>query len=625
MSWGLGYSLLSLFRLDIKSQIEKHIMNIGIGLGVFPILSILLNTIRIPLTWYLFLLIAMLIPIKDAVCYFTGYSKIKPEEKTRQKKARIFKLTKLNLALIILFIIFFVHLSVYLKGAFIFPYLEDGDPWAHADVSQYIAETKSYSIPAADWKIFHYTEPYPPAFAVMNAMLYQINPDLKWILKFFNSFIISLGILFLYFFMLRLMKSPLKAVFAAFLLAVVPCYLSHFIFAASLAVTLFFPAFYVYSRINENRRWLFIAGIISASIFVTQPITAGVFGIIAGLYWIIGVVLYRNLQKDIFIAIVLSVGLSWIYYIPMLIKFGFNAFATKLGFYMFLGENKQVTQGVTYTFQDYFFSPIANKIDQATGFGPFFFIALILSLLLFLFLIKKLYKSLDKEKSRWIILSYIIFILTFIATESNHFKYTFFPTRIWVYMAVAAVIIVAFGTFSLLNSFSISKKARYCILGIFILGLVLTSGIPKYKVQTSNWPPDYGYFQLTQDDTRVYSPELAGYLWMEENVPWKSKAMELCWPSDQLAAGFNMDSQTADKEIRQFKSELDEKTANEIISFAKQKDYDYIIFGLSCIKQEIISLEKAQALLANLSVSEEVEAVYTDSGGMFVFRLDMPD
>ena len=297
MSWGLGYSLLSLFRLDIKTQIEKHIMNIGIGLGLFPILSIILNTVNIPLAWYIFLLIAVLIPIKDAVRYFTGYSKRKPEEKTRQKKTRLFKLTKSNLALIILFIIFFVHLSVYLKGAFIFPYLEDGDPWAHADVSQYIAETKSYSIPSDDWKILHYTEPYPPAFAVMNAMLYQINPDMKWILKFFNSFIISLGILFLYFFMLRLMKSPLKAVFAAFLLAIVPCYLSHFIFAASLAVTLFFPAFYAYSRISENRRWLFIAGIISASIFVTQPITAGVFAIIIGLYWLIGIVLYRNLQK----------------------------------------------------------------------------------------------------------------------------------------------------------------------------------------------------------------------------------------------------------------------------------------------------------------------------------------
>ena len=618
MCWGLGYSLLSLFSLGKnRSKIEKYVMNIGIGLGVFPILSVILNTLKIPLAWYVFLIIAFIVPAIDLFRFLLNGSQLAKKEKTK----KIFKLTKTNLALVLVFMIFAIHLFVYLEGAFTFPYLENGDPWSHADVSQYIAEQKSYSIPADDWKILHYTEPYPPTFAVMNAMLYQINPDLKWVLKFFNSFLISLGILFFYFFMKRIMKCPLRSAFATFLLAAVPCYLSHFIFAASLGVTLFFPAFYAFTQINKNKRWLYVAGIISASIFVVQPITAGVFGIIAGLYWILGVILYKNLRKHCLYALILGVLLSWLYYIPTFIKFGFFAFANKLGFQMMIGGQGDSSGGVIYSFKDYLISPLANKIDQATGFGAFFFIALLLCLVFFIIAVKKLYDSSDKERSRWIFLSIIIFFMTFMASQSNRFAYKFFPHRIWAYMAIAAVIILAFGIFSLLRSFPIRKEARYVILIVFIIGVILTSSVPKYKVQTSYWPPDYGYFHPIQKEGGVSSPELTGYLWMEKNVPWKSKSMVLCWEADQFAAGVNMMSQTADKEIREFKASLSEKSANDIISFAKQKDYDYILVGISCITKKVLSQEETQKILSDFSVSDEVKTVYSDKDGMFILKL----
>ena len=47
------------------------------------------------------------------------------------------KVLKRNILLVLL--IFAVFFAVYHKGAFTYPYLEDDDPWFHAEVTKYIA------------------------------------------------------------------------------------------------------------------------------------------------------------------------------------------------------------------------------------------------------------------------------------------------------------------------------------------------------------------------------------------------------------------------------------------------------------------------------------------------------
>ena len=188
-------------------------MMCGIGLGVFPILAILLNTVKIPLVWYLFLGFSLLIPFNNLLKF--RFPKLhKPTFKVKY------------IFYIVLFVIFFAHLAVYLKGAFAYQYLENGDPWVHADVAQYVATEKTYSLPSnyqdmvEYTSVFHYIEPYPPGYAVLNGMLHQIDSDLKGVLKFFNAFIISLGILFIFFFIYNLTQSRSHALFAAFLFSI---------------------------------------------------------------------------------------------------------------------------------------------------------------------------------------------------------------------------------------------------------------------------------------------------------------------------------------------------------------------------------------------------------------------
>ena len=604
---GLGYTLLSLLKLKIEEKTERYVMMCGIGLGVFPILAILLNTVKIPLVWYLFLGFSLLIPFNNLLKF--RFPKLhKPTFKVKY------------IFYIVLFVIFFAHLAVYLKGAFAYQYLENGDPWVHADVAQYVATEKTYSLPdnyqdmVEYTSVYHYIEPYPPGYAVLNGMLHQIDSDLKGVLKFFNALIISLGILFIYFFIYNLTQSRSHALFAAFLLAIVPCYLSHFIFAASLAVTLFFPAFYALTRIKDDKRWLYVAGIISASIIVTQPITAGIFGLFLGVYWLSGVIVYKNLQKYQLMAIILSGVLSAVYYIPTIMKFTLAKFAEKLGFFMFSVEHKVATSGgMIYTFKDYLLSPVANKIDQATGFGPFFLIALLLSVLFLLFIII-IVKFRDKERNRWAILSLVMFGLTFLATQSNRFEYTFFPHRVWVYMAIFAVILIVLAIPSLFNTYAKIKPWLWLIL---IIGLIATSALPKYQVQTSMWPPDYGLFQPVQGEMGVYSPELKAQLWMEDNLEWGSSVWIACWDNDAYAAGVNMQSLTMDRERRDYN--LSEHTPEEVLEFAQRKDYDYIMFGVACLAKRGYPIETVQAIL-NYMVTV-TNPVYSDQLGAFIFEV----
>ena len=64
--WGLGFSA-TYFVKKAEDFWERHLMNLGIGLGVFAILSIILNFLHIPLDWKIFLILSLIIPIYDLI------------------------------------------------------------------------------------------------------------------------------------------------------------------------------------------------------------------------------------------------------------------------------------------------------------------------------------------------------------------------------------------------------------------------------------------------------------------------------------------------------------------------------------------------------------------------------
>jgi hypothetical protein len=242
-AYGFGYTIT---RFSKENDIEIHIIRLGIGLGMIPIIGILFNLVKIPLDFRFFWFISLIVPLFDLIIH----------RKSLKKKLLGFKPVKLKrseLYIIIIMVCFGFIANMFYVGAFAYPWLEDGDPYHHVAAAQYIAHTNSFSKPA-DMYIAWYLEPYPTGYPILMGLLTQSNWDVVWTLKFFNSLLVSLSIPFFYFMAKRFFKNNTKALFAAIFITVIPAFQSHFIFSESLALMLFFPAIYCILRIDDDKR-----------------------------------------------------------------------------------------------------------------------------------------------------------------------------------------------------------------------------------------------------------------------------------------------------------------------------------------------------------------------------------
>src|SRR3989344_5135600 len=98
--WGLGFT--GTYKLKKPENFfERNLMYLGIGLGIFSILSILLNFLHIPLDWKIFLLLSI---------SFTIYILIKKIIKKQLVKPK-FQITKTTL-------LFFAVLAIVLFSLF---------------------------------------------------------------------------------------------------------------------------------------------------------------------------------------------------------------------------------------------------------------------------------------------------------------------------------------------------------------------------------------------------------------------------------------------------------------------------------------------------------------------------
>ena len=181
--WGFGFTATNWLKNNIN-PLERNLIRIGIGMGVFVMVGVLMNLVHIPLDWKIFLALSLVYPL---MCLYKS---------VRHNTFKIPKLTltKTNLTILGAVLIFFVCLSMYAGGAFKYPYLEDDDPWEHANSVKYIAIEKTLNSP--DNYEFKYLDPYPPGYNLMMGVLHQTSPSMMWTLKFFNGLMLALGILF---------------------------------------------------------------------------------------------------------------------------------------------------------------------------------------------------------------------------------------------------------------------------------------------------------------------------------------------------------------------------------------------------------------------------------------------
>src|SRR3989338_4683738 len=113
--FGLGYTA-TYFVKKTENLFESFFLNLGLGLGIFPILAILLNFLSIPLDWKIFLAISLAFPA------YVIIKKVISKQKFSLNQFRSnLKLTKSNLALMVVFLMFLFSLYMYTTGAFSYP------------------------------------------------------------------------------------------------------------------------------------------------------------------------------------------------------------------------------------------------------------------------------------------------------------------------------------------------------------------------------------------------------------------------------------------------------------------------------------------------------------------------
>jgi len=598
--WGFGFSLTHYLIKKFDNKLEKHLMSLGIGLGLFPITAVTLNLLRIPLHWSVFLILALIVPL-----IVLSKSKIKISKP---------KITKTTINILIVILISIIFLGIYVKGANTYPYLEDDDPWLHAESTKYISLEKTAYEPS-NYDLF-YLDPYPPSFDILMGVLHQTNNSIMWTLKFFNVLIISLGIIFFYFFALQLSKNKNKAILSTFTIAVLPSFMSHFIWAQTLALVLFFPAFYALLKIKENKGWGVIALIIIASILVTQPSSAVIFGIMGFIYWISKLSsnyfnnkkIFSKKNNLIFFSLISGVLLSLLYWIPMFIRWGFEGTLQGIRFSKKLISDATLdtSGGIIYGLKDFIIAPLQSKMDQPTGLGIFIFLILVFTILLLLINIKKV------KKSTYLTTCLLWFIFTLIGIEGNAFSIKLFPHRFWVFFAIPVALLVGEGILTLSRSLK-NKNVRYSLLSILFIGILWTSAYPKYVVETSNWPAGASW---TSYD------EINGYLWLK-TLPPDTKVFTYN-VHDHHIIGLDKYSCSWCKEVVDFRENILEKDIDELYTFLKKQEYKYLIISGMSFKYlgkefgEEKTKEKINEILRDIQNSTKFSAAHQTKGAIIL-------
>lgn len=581
---GLG-SFTEFFAHPFKG-LERFMFWLGSGLALWVILGVMLNLLHIPLLWWIFILIALI----PAMKLRKGIPKLKITVSMPQIAASI------------VIIITILSFALYYKGAFAYPWIEDDDGWEH---------TKSIALVAYDHTAYHdadlknvygndiirYTDPYPPGYAIVIGTIVQTNQELFWSVKFFNALFVSLGILFFYLFARTLFSKVRTALFATIMLAMLPSYLSHFIWAHSLALPLFFPALTAVLLAKENPKWMYFAGILSAAIVLTQPTKGLKFMGILGIFFLTE--LYSKGQwKRIIIVGLTMVVVSMIWWVPMLIKHnGPSQLLIDMGMKGGLGDQRG-TATRAYGLADFLLYKDgelirSNQINNPVGIGIVPFILLILGIILLFTQHKKW------REQPWKFFLILLYVYALCGVLS--FPLAFFSFRFWSIFAVVSALIIGYLLDVVYANIPYKAISIIAILVVFGLGWKTAAAL-KIDVNTSQWYPGV----LWNSDPDYYGGlqknELTFYLNLDKAIPKHTKVFPFCYygPRKLIALDYDFCVWCKD-DVDMFNKALN-TTPQTLYAFLKQKKYEYVIIDSQCA--EFSTVEEAnQKIIPFLNAS----------------------
>lgn len=588
----------------------KHEVRSGLfGFAPLVVITVLMSTLSIPLYW----LFILGIGIAGAMMRHFNLFGVNADKNEEAKNFEL-KLTPDGIG----FFAALFTIALLFHGANQYPYLEDDDPWIHALGINQVAHTFSAHRPIeSDSVNFErwYLEPYPPAFDILLGILRQLNDSTLFTLKFFNALLVAIAVLAFYFWIKDIFpNSKWLAAIAAILISVIPGFMSHFIWAQTLAMLLVFIAFMAFAKLKQDSLFMLHTLVCVSAVLVTQPTVALIFGIISGIFFIIQFIFcvffitpfaWKNIEfsKNIFIALAGGLLLSCIiFWVPAFLKFGEAQFFFGLGFsssFFQGGTIDDTSGGVIYGIWDFLFPPSSSKIDQAVGIG--FGLILLIFIALWHIIKDTLAKKID---ALWIF--FVIFLLIgFLGIEGNALPIKLFPHRFWVFFAIPVAVISAYTIEKTIADNSPRKVFLLAIIGLIIFS---TSLSPRIAVQTTTWPP--GTMWLSEE-------ELSGYISLL-TLPPNTKIFPICG-QDSKIIGFDKLSEPWNSEYKQFKKTAFNHSSDEISTFLKPRGYKYVIFDVSCVK--LASSEIVQKKLNEYISSKNYEFINQNNSAFFLFRI----
>lgn len=590
MMWGLGHLITRL--VTIKDPLERTFIRLGIGLGIFSVLGILFNLMRIPLSWYTFFALSAISPLISLNPYLT-----------KKEKIPKFEFSKEHIFLAIIIFASIIHLGVFLYGAFSYPYLEDGDPWDHSRSIRYIASQKTAFEPSVSEEVFKFMDAYPPTFDILMAVLYQVSDNLIWTLKLFNSLLISLTFIMFYLFCKKISNDPKKALLASLILILIPSYMSHFIWALTISMALFFPCLYSLESIKEDPKWRYIAAIMIGALLVSQPSMAVVMSIMIFLYWGIKSLVHRNWNKHIVIAGILGILISGLWWGAIYVRVGSPLTNEWTGVYSpnMVESQKRIgefspgfriigTADRVYTFGDFFFARFPNMINNPIGIGQALFLLFGLSILYSLATIKTLFRP----ENEWKLLCIVLLIFTLLGINGARLPVQFLAFRFWMLFAIPLSFLVG-GVLAEIVGFK--TYLRVMLVALVLVGVAVTSGVTKYKINTAVWYPSY-----------MASPEeMVGYFNFSQQFPKHQRIFSACRDTVYKLAAYDQDECIWCKQDISMRERFINETPENIHSFLKKENYKYILFDLSCFS--VYNDWEMRVVIENLGVSNLFEQV----------------
>jgi len=561
--YGLGYSLT---RFERFLSAEITVMRLGIGLGAFPVLGVLLNFFHILIDWRIFLVFSLSLPVFDLFRWARS-GPLWPK----------FTITAANIRwpFFILLGIFIFSLICYCYGPFTYPWLASDDSWYHAASIKYISTERQINIPSG---VFQYINPYPPGYDLLIAVMHQTANSLSWTMKFFNGLIISLGVIFFYFFAKQLMGNKTKALIATFFLASIPCYLSHYIWSHSLIVTLIFPAFYLVLKAKDDRRYILAAGVVVGGILVTQPTQPIKFAI---LYLLLLSAIYlveRRVDQRLIIIPIIGGMLALAWYGPVIrqyrhkelkfvsasgtVEFKKSRTATRFMSGLFSPQGGATTK--KHKIYHYLFPPQRNDRNNPVGVGVVLSFFILLGILGCAHLIRK---GSTHEKV-YALTSLFWLIFTFLGCNTKTFSFPFglFAYRFWALFAIASSLVAAQAVYECMDL--MNKGVKTIFLTAVIAGVLWTSAYPKFITNTYIW--HYGSFWSSPR-------EIQGYLWLRFHLKPNTKVF--AFTQNLFVIGHDMRSDYWTSRYQQsFKDSFYMRPA-VFRERLKKNDFEYIIIG----------------------------------------------